>query len=173
MLNVLHNVEALIRQVTGAPYTLAGGCVRDASVGVAPKDYDAVLCCGYIEDSEAFAILESHVRAFSRYIPGTYVEIYAAYGQGDVCDGFAERLYACGKVKLPNGYEIDLLLDKATSIADAVSKYDCNMNQVYLTDSGPSQEFPDELVFTEGRVTGEVRDKYMRSKFDALTKKEV
>ena len=171
MIDTLYKVEALIRKVTGAPYTLAGGCVRDASVGVSPKDYDAVLCCGEVDDAEAFALLEDHVMQFRRLLDAT-VEIYMAYGQGDVHDGFAERLYACGKVKLLNGCEIDLLLDKATNMVDAVAGYDCNMNQVYLTDAGPSQSFPKVLVFTEGRITGEVRDTYMREKFANLTNKE-
>lgn len=174
MMDTLYKVEALIRKVTGAPYTLAGGCVRDASVGVTPKDYDAVLCCGEMESAEAFALLADHVMQFRRMLDAN-VGIYMAYGQGrgEVCDGFAERLYACGKVKLPNGYEIDLLLDKATNMADAISGYDCNMNQVYLTVSGPSQAFPKELIFTEGRITGEARGTYMREKFAKLTNKEI
>lgn len=172
MLDTLYKVEALIRGVTGAQYTLAGGCVRDVSVGVAPKDYDAVLCCGEMDDMEAYALLKDHVMRFQRLLDAS-VEIYMAYGEGKVLDGFSERLYACGKVKLPNGYEIDLLLDKATNMVDVVSGYDCNMNQVYLTATGPSQEFPKELVFTKGRITGEVRDTYMREKFAKLTNKEI
>lgn len=171
-MDTLYKIEALIRKVTGASYTLAGGCVRDASVGVAPKDYDAVLCCGEMDNAEAFALLEDHVVQF-RQLLDAHVEIYMAYGQGEVHDGFAERLYACGKVKLPGGLEIDLLLDKATNMSDVISGYDCNMNQVYLTDSGPSQAFPKELVFTEGRITGEVRDTYMREKFTKLANKEI
>lgn len=172
MMDTLYKVEALIRKVTGAPYTLAGGCVRDAAVGVTPKDYDAVLCCGEMDYAEAFALLEDHVMQFRRTLDAT-VEIYMAYGEGEVHADFSDRLYACGKVKLPNGYEIDLLLDKATNMADAIAGYDCNMNQVYLTVSGPSQAFPKELVFTEGRITGEARGTYMREKFAKLTNKEI
>lgn len=172
MMDTLYKVEALIRKVTGATYTLAGGCVRDASVGVTPKDYDAVLCCGEMDEAGALALLEYHVMQFRRLLDAN-VEIYMAYGQEVVCDGFAERLYACGKVKLPNGLEIDLLLDKATNMSDVISRYDCNMNQVYLTDSGPSQAFPKELVFTEGRITGEARGTYMREKFAKLANKEI
>lgn len=170
-MDTLYKVEALIRQVTGEAYTLAGGCVRDASVGVTPKDYDAVLCCGGVGDAEAFALLEDHVMQFHRLL-AAHVEIYMAYGEGDEHDDFAERLYACGKVKLPNGYEIDLLLAKATNMVDAVAIYDCNMNTVYLTETGPSQEFPDELVFNGARDIGEARYTYMQEKFAKLTNKE-
>lgn len=173
MLDTLYKIQVLIREITGDTYTLAGGCVRDASVGVVPKDYDAVLCCGTISDAEAFAKLEAHAKAFARHIPGTYVEIYMAYGQGNdgTLDGFAERLYACGEVKLPDGLEIDLLLDRADTMDKAVAGYDCNMNKVYLTSRGASQELPAELVFSSGRITSQARDLYMREKFERLTSK--
>lgn len=78
----------------------------------------------------------------------------------------------CIRCHRVGGVEIDLLLDKAMSMDEAVSQYDCNMNSVYLTEEGPSQPFPTTLKFTEGRITGAVRDAYMQQKFKDLTNKE-
>lgn len=167
----LYSIQAMIREVTGAPYVLAGGCVRDASAGATPKDYDAVLCIGpYMADAAAFAMIEAHVKAFRTY-HGADAEVYMAYGIGDVPNGFQERLYCCGKVTLGNGTQIDLLLDRASTIEEAVAHYDTNMNQVYLLDggAGPSREFPASLEFNPARITDPKRDAYMQAKFLTLT----
>lgn len=174
----LYQLQTLIRDVTGAHYTLAGGCVRDTCMGATPKDYDAVLCLGpSVDEATAFEIIERHVKEFRRKLDA-YVEVYMAYGIGDVPNGFTERIYCCGKVTLCDGTQIDLLLDRAPTIGDAVAHYDCNMNQVYLLDdgTGASQPFPDVLVFNPTRTTRTTcpqRDVYMQDKFTTLTANKV
>lgn len=175
MFTKLKAVQQAIRRVTGQPYTLIGGCVRDSQWGVLPKDYDAAWCIGPdYSDAEAFAIIETHAMAFRDL--GTAVTIYMAYGQGfnlesgemlqQEVDRFTLAFYACIKVQMPNREEYDLLISRMDTVQGLVATHDCNINQVYLNCEGaPSQTMPDILEFAEDIRPERVA--YMQSKFQS------
>lgn len=116
-------------------WCIAGGFCRDIRVGLEPKDAD-VLVVGVKGDVEAFELAKRISDIVSRYGLGSS-EVYHAYGQTATSmassDDFAERHYCCIKVQLVDSIPIDILIEKADTLREAIDNFDCNLNQYAWT----------------------------------------
>lgn len=112
----------------------AGGCGRNVHYGLEPKDVDVLVVGNFYNESEAFALVTEMSANVSRL--GGSSACYYAYSQGEIpiesASDFGQRLYACLKVKLPGCYDMDFLLQRATTVSDAIGGFDCNLNQYII-----------------------------------------
>lgn len=101
--------EALIDAGIGA--VIAGGCARDLYFGVAPKDID-IICAGASPElvTETLDKLLLPYESFPKYHTGSD----------------SDRLQGVWKL---HGAEIDVILYETEDVAEAISKFDYNLNQ--------------------------------------------
>lgn len=117
-------------------WCIAGGYVRDMVAGLTPNDCDVLVVDTSITNhSEAFAL----ACKISNYISLNGLgssEIFQAYGCSSNEDDFSKRHWACIKVELYNSIPIDILIETSSSLSEAVSHFDCNLNQWVLFQNG-------------------------------------
>ena len=156
------------------PHYLAGGCVRDALMGVEPKDYDVVVVLpSYMQDySIAFSVVERYALDWREL--GATVTMYDAYGLSDGVSiepgTFSDRLWCCLKVEYM-GTTMDFLYTKALDIEAHVKRHDCNLNQVYFKDGAIIGSIPDSLEWNPDAVVTQERKDYIQGKFDEYIKR--
>lgn len=108
---------------------IAGGFCRDKRVGLKPKDCDVLVIDPSIKcDADAFELACKISRYISMFGLGSSA-IYQAYGLTSKEDDFSERHYACIKLNLHGVIPIDILIERASTIQEAVNNFDCNLNQ--------------------------------------------
>lgn len=155
----LKSMHHLVREITGKPFFIAGGAVRDTLYGVIPKDYDCVLCLGNETHSEAFTLMEKLSTAFR--LEGLSTRIYHAYGvctdpdEGIEPNSFQDMFYTCMKVQMKH-CQLDILLSKHNYMSEHVQQHDCNMNMVWFNgericwEHGGNQPVVERLIFRDG-----------------------
>lgn len=121
---------------------IAGGAPRNVRAGLPAKDYDVIVLKGstvytadtWSDHSDAFVTIKKLSERVSTMGGSSFC--YFAYGQSnDPAVDFSERLWACLKVTFEDDH-YDLLLQRATSLGDAIGAYDCNLNQYFVWHDG-------------------------------------
>lgn len=117
-------------------WCIAGGYVRDMVAGLTPKDCDVLVVDKTINNhTEAFALACKISDYISRNGLGRS-ETFQAYGCSSNEDDFSKRHWACIKLELHGSIPIDILIETSSSLAEAVSHFDCNLNQWVLLTGG-------------------------------------
>lgn len=118
-------------------WAIAVGYCRDIRVGLTPKDAD-ILVCGFKDEVSAFAKATEISDYVSRFRLGSS-EVYHAYGKtaGDVDDDFSKRHFCCIKLYLHDSIPVDILIETSLSLREAISHFDCNLNQYAWTPMVP------------------------------------
>ena len=171
-LQTMRTIQLTLSDRWGLVMIPAGGCARNVNYGLEPKDVDVLVVGNFFNDSEAFELITELSANISRL--GGSSRCYYAYEQGeapmDSGRDFGQRLYACLKAEFPGCYQMDFLLQRATTVADAIGGFDCNLNQyvILTTPEGCAKsslyvptpvDFPeDELVWIKP-VTGQRKAK--------------
>lgn len=133
-LMAMRTVQLTMNERWGLLMVPAGGCARNVNYGLEPKDVDVLVIGNFYNDQEAFELITELSANISRC--GGSSACYYAYAQGDTPEDagndFGNRLYACLKVNFPGCYPMDFLLQRATTLGEAISNFDCNLNQYVL-----------------------------------------
>lgn len=158
----LHAVQNTIRNITGAPFRLSGGCCADTLYHSPQptKDYDAFIPCGGLDEVTVRLLMEAiEIRLNDLGWRPTFIPCYPGSG-GD----FNTRLFGLIQFNL-DGTSVDLLFSRCKTIQEVAANHDCNMNRLYLDDDGfiVGQKV-DFLCFREDGTISEDRKNRMRIK---------
>lgn len=133
-----HQLDLILNSCINSTSTwcVAGGYVRDMVAGLTPKDCDVLVVDKTItNNTEAFALACEISDYISRNGLGSS-EIFQAYGCSSNEDDFSKRHWACIKIELSNSIPIDILIETSSTLSEAVSHFDCNLNQYVITKYG-------------------------------------
>ncbi|QHJ79935.1 MAG: hypothetical protein [Caudoviricetes sp.] len=133
-----HQLDLILNSCLNSTSTwcVAGGYVRDMVAGLTPKDCDVLVVDKTITNhTEAFALACEISDYISRNGLGSS-EIFQAYGCSSNEDDFSKRHWACIKIELSNSIPIDILIETSSTLSEAVSHFDCNLNQWIIINDG-------------------------------------
>lgn len=163
-IKLLKKIHCLVESITGRTFYIAGGAVVDSLYGKEPKDYDLVHCLGDVDPVYAHVLIEELAHEFG--FLGFSVKVYQSYGltMGEAINdtAFQAMFYSCMKVDMGH-CQLDILLSKANSIQEHVSKHDCNMNMVWFNgqricwEHGGNEAKVDRLEFRDGVCDDRIR----------------
>ena len=163
-IKILKQIHHTVQTITGYPFFIAGGAVRDTLYGVEPKDYDCVLCMPDWSEEEAFHYLEDMSCRFNTL--GATTKVYQSYGlnMGESVNptSFQAMFLGCMKVQMKR-CQLDILISRAPTLQEHVKKHDCNMNMVWFNgdricwEHGGDTAKVDTLVFNPDVVEERVR----------------